>query len=142
MVKDQLFKKNPSDELFNKVLYSFGLESLKDFRSFTRKDLKVLRTVEKLNLIIDDLKLCYLPCKARTYLSSLTEKNSITILRQILRTRNYGILSREKYMRGEKFIIYSLTHLEDKEYKPLLYSNVNTELKKKHNNVPILITFD
>lgn len=140
MKKDQLFKKHPSDELFLKILKAFGLTDLNDNRSFTRKDLKVLRTVEKLDLILDQLKQCYLPCKSRTYLSGLTEKNSVTVLRQILKTRNYTVLSREKYMRGEKFIIYSLTPLETKEYNPIL-----SEKNKQNIQVsdkPILITFD
>lgn len=140
MKKDQLFKKHPSDELFLKVLKAFGLNDLNDTRSFTRKDLKILRTVEKLELILDQLKQCYLPCKSRTYLNGLTEKNSVTVLRQILKTRNYTVLSREKYMRGEKFIIYSLTPLETKAYHPILNNQVNK--KKIVSDKPILITFD
>ena len=140
MKKDQLFKKHPSDDLFLKVLSAFGLNDLNDNRSFTRKDLKILRTVEKLELILDQLKNCYLPCKSRTYLSGLTEKNSVTVLRQILKTRNYTVLSREKYMRGEKFIIYSLTPLETKEYNPILSDK---KIKKTiMSSEPILITFD
>ena len=140
MKKDQLFKKHPSDELFLKILKAFGLTDLNDNRSFTRKDLKVLRTVEKLDLILDQLKQCYLPCKSRTYLSGLTEKNSVTVLRQILKTRNYTVLSREKYMRGEKFIIYSLTPLETKEYNPIL--SVKKKQLMLNSDKPILITFD
>ena len=140
MKKDQLFKKHPSDELFSKVLSAFGLNDLNDNRSFTRKDLKILRTVEKLELILDQLKNCYLPCKSRTYLSGLTEKNSVTVLRQILKTRNYTVLSREKYMRGEKFIIYSLTPLETKVYNPIL--GEKKKIKKYNMDSPILITFD
>ena len=94
MKKDQLFKKNPSNELFEKVLNAFGLKDLNDKRSFSRKDLQYIKTVDKINLLKTDLNDCYLPCKARTYLSSLTEKNVITILRQILKTRNYTIVSR------------------------------------------------
>jgi hypothetical protein len=140
MKKDQLFKKHPSNELFLKILSAFGLIDLNDNRSFTRKDLKTLRTVEKLELILDQLKQCYLPCKSRTYLSGLTEKNSVTVLRQILKTRNYTVLSREKYMRGEKFIIYSLTPLETKVYNPILGEK---KIKKQNiSNEPILITFD
>ena len=108
MKKDQLFKKNPSNELFQKVLNAFGLTDLNDKRSFSRKDLQYIKTVNKVNELKSELNDCYLPCKARTYLSGLTEKNVITILRQILKTRNYTIVSREKYMKGSKFIIYTL----------------------------------
>ena len=68
------------------------------------------------------------------------EKNVITILRQILKTRNYTINSREKYMKGCKFIIYSLCKLESKKYKPLLeIKPVEEEEKEKK---PIVITFN
>ena len=74
MRKDQLFKKNPSDELFDSVLESFGLTSLEDKRAFSRKDLKYIKTVEKINKIKPQLEECYLPCKARTYLNGLNGK--------------------------------------------------------------------
>ena len=140
MKKDQLFKKNPSNELFKKVLESFGLVDLDDKRSFSRKDLKYIKTVDKINSIKSELEECYLPCKARTYLNGLNEKNVITILRQILKTRNHSITSREKYMKGSKFIIYTLCKLESKKYKPLLDT-------KPENNItdtekPIVITFN
>ena len=75
--------------MFQKVLNAFGLTDLNDKRSFSRKDLQYIKTVNKVNELKSELNDCYLPCKARTYLSGLTEKNVITILRQILKTRNY-----------------------------------------------------
>lgn len=140
MKKDQLFKKNPSNELFTQVLQSFGLIGLDDTRSFSRKDLKYIKTVDKINILKSQLEGCYLPCKARTYLNGLNEKNVITILRQILKTRNYSINSREKYMKGSKFIIYTLCKLESKKYKPLLESV--TELIAENPETPIVITFN
>ena len=140
MKKDQLFKKNPSNELFNKVLESFGLVDLEDKRSFSRKDLKYIKTVEKINNLKSELEECYLPCKARTYLNGLNEKNVITILRQILKTRNHSITSREKYMKGSKFIIYTLCKMESKKYKPLL--QIPPEEGNLDNEKPIVITFN
>ena len=140
MKKDQLFKKHPSDNLFLKIINSFGLANLDDKRSFSRKDLKVLKTVDKIKSHKDELAHCYLPCKARTYLNGLNEKNVVTVLRQILKTRNYTITSREKYMRGEKFIIYSLAPLESKNYKPILHTEIHTKVKESKK--PIMLTFD
>ncbi len=140
MKKDQLFKKNPSNELFTKVLESFGLVDLEDKRSFSRKDLKYIKTVEKINNLKSELEECYLPCKARTYLNGLNEKNVITVLRQILKTRNYSITSREKYMKGSKFIIYTLCKLESKKYKPLLQTKPEEDVV--NNETPIIITFN
>ena len=131
MKKDQLFKKIPSDALFFKIINSFGLMNLKDTRAFSRKDLKILKTVQNIESFKDQLTECYLPCKARTYLSSLNEKNVVTVLRQILKTRNYTVNSREKYMRGEKFIIYSLIPLETKDYKPVLQIPISPTIKNE-----------
>ena len=139
MKKDQLFKKSPSNQLFNKIIQSFGLTSLSDSRSFSRKDLQILRTVEKIDALKPELQECYLPCKSRTYLNGLNEKNIVTVLRQVLKTRNYTITSREKYMRGEKFIIYSLSPLETQKYNPILGNPTNTSEQGKD---PILLTFD
>ena len=138
MKKDQLFRKHPSDELFTKVINCFGLKDLEDNRSFSRNDLKILKTVEKVNNLQPELVECYLPCKARSYLYALNEKNVVTVLRQILRTRNFTIVSREKYMRGEKFIIYSLTSLKTKLYNPIF----DEKKKFKKSSDPILLTFD
>ena len=75
--------------MFQKVLNAFGLTDLNDKRSFSER-LQYIKTVNKVNEL-SELNDCYLPCKARTYLSGLTEKNVITILRQILKTRNYTV---------------------------------------------------
>ena len=140
MKKDQLFKKNPSNELFQKVLNAFGLTDLNDKRSFSRKDLQYIKTVNKVNELKNELNDCYLPCKARTYLSGLTEKNVITILRQIRKTRNFTIVSREKYMKGCKFIIYNLTKLEQQIYKPL--TDIPSETETTDTDKPIVLTFN
>lgn len=138
MKKDQLFRKHPDDELFTKVINCFGLKNLNDSRSFSRNDLKIMKTVDRVNQLKAELSECYLPCKARSYLYALNEKNVVTVLRQILKTRNFTIVSREKYMRGEKFIIYSLTSIETKSYNPI----IDTKKQKNMNSEPILITFD
>jgi len=139
MKKDQLFKKHPSNQLFNNILQSFGLTNLDDNRSFSRKDLQILKTVDKLDTLKTELNECYLPCKSRTYLNGLNEKNIVTVLRQILKTRNYTVISKEKYMRGEKFIIYSLSPIETQKYNPILGELKNSN---ESNIDPIQLTFD
>lgn len=140
MKKDQLFKKIPSNDLFYKILNAFGLNDLDDSKSFSRKDLCYMKTVDKICELKSELEEYYIPCKARTYLSYLNEKNVITILRQILKTRNYTIASREKYMKGNKFIIYSLCKAEVKNYKPSdnIKINSDTDSEKK----PIILHFN
>ena len=117
---NQLFRKIPDKILFDKLLEAFNLKSIDDIKLFSKLDLLNHNSVNKMNNLKVILQEYYLPCKARTYLSALNEKNVITILRQILKTRNYTISSREKYMKGCKFIIYNLCKTELKTYKPLI----------------------
>lgn len=108
MVKNQLFKSFPPDSLITKVLHAFGLTSINDLSEFSKEDILVQSTVTKLYELKDELEKYYLPCKGRTYLNDITPKNSITILRQILRIKDYGVKSKEKYIRSEKSILYKL----------------------------------
>ncbi len=103
-------------ELLHEIISAFGLRSLDDKRNFSRKDLVTLNTVGLINNIKDKLVKYYLPCKARTYLNDLNEKNVITILRQCIKPFNYTVCSREKYLKGEKFIIYNIVPSSLKNY--------------------------
>lgn len=125
-MKNQLFKKNPPKELILNILKLYGLNSLDDKRCFNRKDLEKLNTVNNLLEYKEELYKYYLPCKGRLYLNDLNEKNIITLLRQLLKTINYTLNSREKYFKGSKFIIYNVISINEKEYKPIKISS-NTE---------------
>ena len=136
MKKNQLFRKVPSDEVLSKIVEAFGFRSLNDRRSFSRNDLLKLDTVAKVQEMKPILEQYYLPCKARTYLNELTEKNVVTILRQCLKTKGYTICSREKYLKGDKFIIYSICPLDQKEYVSVVSGNIDMQAKST------VITFD
>ena len=126
MVHHQLFKTQPSSELCTEVLKAFGLKSLDDTTNFSKKDLELLHTVEHLYRLKPELEKCYISCKARTYLNDITTKNSITILRQILRMFDRAISSKEKYVRGSKFVIYQVIPKDYKKYRPVtIESNHN-----------------
>ena len=135
MVKDQLFKSYPTNELFNSVLSAFGIHNVDLKYTFSRNDLKHLKTVEKITLLKPYLEKCYIPCKARTYLNNLTEKNVITILRQLLKLRGYYVSSKEKYIKGHKFILYKIERRDD-DYIP------REEEEKPKNTKPIIITLN
>lgn len=147
MVKDQLFKEYPTTELVKQVLNAFGLRGLDDNTPFSRADLQRRETVINLTKLKPYLEKYYIPCKARTYLNNLTEKNVITILRQILKHLGYTVFSKEKYMRGNKFIIY---HIDKKPSYSNLVKLHKEELKKLEkdpekkieDNKPIIITFN
>ena len=106
--KNQLFRNIPTLEIVQKVLFCFGLQNLDDSKTFSRNDLIKIKTVEQIYKLKSELEEFYLPCKARTYLNQITEKNVITILRQIIKTFHYNVKSKEKYLKGEKYIIYQI----------------------------------
>ena len=139
MVKDQLFKKYPSNELYESIINSFGIYDIDSKYTFSRNDLKHLNTVDKINDLKPYLEKCYIPCKARTYLNNLTEKNVITVLRQILKIRCYYISSREKYIKGHKYILYKIEKTNNYTYIPL---DKTSEKNKEKSNKPIIITFN
>jgi len=146
MPKNQLFKKTPDNELLLEILETFGISNLEDNKPFSRNDIINNDTIKKIEAIKYKLEECYLPCKSRLYLNSLTEKNIITILRQVVKTRGYTLSSREKYIKGVKFIVYSITKIDadnqemvddkpiDKEEKP--------EAEKVATKKTIIVAFD
>ena len=136
MPKNQLFRQIPSREICIKVLESFGIRELDDTINFSRKDLEIIQCVEKMEKLKPLLVKYYLPCKARTYLNDLNEKNVITILRQIVKLYGYSISSREKYIKGDKFIIYQLIPTEKRKYQPISISTF------KQNEKSCIVSFE
>lgn len=106
--KSQLFKVYPTIEITEKLLENFGIKGLDDNHSFTRENLLDLNTIEKLNDMYDELIRYYIPCKAKKYLVDLNEKKCITILRQFLKIQNYTLMSKEKYINGNKILFYQI----------------------------------
>ena len=71
----------------------------------------------------------YLPCKRKVYLEDLTLKKCITILRQLVKLYDYLLKSNEKYIKGEKIIIYYIV--------PVSMKNPNNKIEKN-----CVISFD
>jgi len=105
----QLFKKNPDQELFTKIIQTLGIDEFKEDFSFRKKDLLSFGTIDKIKALEPELREYYFPCKCKLYLDNLNENKCITIIRQFLRYFGYNLISKEKYLNGEKFIIYSLS---------------------------------
>ena len=112
MAINQLFFVKPSEDIVNKVCVCFGLNSLIDNKKFTKNDLFKLNTVNKLMELVSELEEFYLPCKAKHYLYNFDENGALTILRQLLRTTTYKLVSKEKYIKSTKYIEY---HLETEQ---------------------------
>ena len=134
MTKNQLFRSIPPRSLCLEVINAFGLEGFEDSRNFSRQDLVKVNCVEKLNSLKSKLADYYLPCKSRTYLNDLNTKNVITLLRQLVRLFGFSVSSREKYIKGDKFIIYQLVPSERTDYNPI---KINNNFDQSDNNIVI-----
>lgn len=104
----QLFKKLPEIDYINKVATLFGIHDLDVHYNFTLKDLEKTNIIEKIEAIRSELSEYYLNCKFRKYVSDLTEKKCITILRHFLKVINYKVISREKYSDNKKYLVYNI----------------------------------
>ncbi len=117
MPKNQLFKINPDLNIISQLLAAFGLENLEDSRYFTREYLRDNNVVEKLMEIKENLEAYYIPCKKKC-LQDLTEKRSITILRQFIKAYGYKCIGTEQSVKGKKTMKYQLIVMEREELSP------------------------
>ena len=92
----------------------FGLTNIEDKGEFTIQQLETIKTIDKYKLIELEIKGFYIPCKAKLYFGKYEYKNIITIGRQVLKTVNYTIVTKEKYNNKKKFLIYKLISLDEK----------------------------
>lgn len=122
MTINQLFKKKPSIETVIELLNIYGIESLDDDKQFNRNNLINLNLIKNLNEFKIKLREYYLPCKQKVYLDDLSIKKSITILRQILKLYNYVVKSNERWIKGEKIIVYQILPVNSLK-KPINDSN-------------------
>jgi len=131
-MKNQLFKISPELEITEKLLKMFGIKDINDNHSFTRTNLKDLKTVEKIQENIEKLTKYYIPCKAKKYLSTtLNEKKCITILRQFLKIHNHTLISKEKYIKGKKLLFYQV-----------IPQQIDMLTKNRNESEKVILSFD
>lgn len=111
---NQLFKNMPDRSFVIELINLYGIKDFDDDKYFTKKTLETLNTIQNLNGIKDKLNEYYIECKSKTYLTDITIKRCIVILRQFLRCHGYTLFSKEKFVKGEKQTIYKIVKL-DKE---------------------------
>lgn len=105
---NQLFKDKVPEDLVQKVLSCFGVRSLQDTTAFSKEDMVRTGTIEKLRKLGDELRMYYLPCKAKIYLNISSEQCGVTLLRQLLRLYDVSLESTQKYLNKKKTTLYHL----------------------------------
>ena len=112
---NQLFVKHVNIDMLNLIIDCFGLSGIDDRRLFSKTDMVRLGTAARITAIVPQLLDYYLPCKARIYLNNVTEKKSITILKQILKLHAHLLLSRERNSRHRKVILYQIVSEHERQ---------------------------
>jgi hypothetical protein len=100
----RLFRKIPPTELVSEILESIKLEGLQERRWFSRDELSVDEVDEWLPL----LEPYYIPCKAKRFLSNITQARLITIIRHILHPHGYKIRTQERMYKSQKTTMYQI----------------------------------
>lgn len=110
----QLFTIQPTNEIIEKIIHCFGLTGLDDDNEFSQLDMASQNTLNKFENIKDEIASYYLPCKKDIYMKDLNFKSVITISRQFLKTINYTIDSREKFIKSKKYLMYKIITQNEK----------------------------
>lgn len=134
MVINQLFISKPPINLLQRLIHGFGFKTFNDKREFCYLDMDRLNTLKVFHHLELELSKYYLPCKKKIYfndIKNLTNKEAITILKQLLKLYDYDLNSREKFIKGTKYSIYKIITKQDKMF------NLN-----KQKNKEIIIVFD
>ena len=113
MIYNQLFCEEPTMDFMNDLLKCYGLNSLNDNIEFSKSDLYDNKTVDKLEDMLHELIMYYLPCKAKIYLDVITEKRAITIRSQFIKLFSYKLSRKERIINKKKIIFYKIQKIED-----------------------------
>tara|TARA_B100000941_G_C28085075_1_gene340745 strand:- start:135 stop:524 length:390 start_codon:yes stop_codon:yes gene_type:complete len=112
-MKFQLFQQVPDEEFMVKLLNCFGIIDFNDKKEFTKSNLEDLNIISKIEDLIPELVIYYLPCKYEMFLKDFTINKCITILRQLLRLYNYKLKKREHVQNKKKSIYYHISKIDD-----------------------------
>jgi len=138
MVVNQLFINKPPIELLDKIIIAFGLTSINDTSEFSQLDMDKHKTIQTINNFKNDIIKCYIPCKRKTYEDNCNSNlGNITMFRQILKTNNHDLYSKEKFIKGVKYLVYKIVTKQEKVLK-----NKTKKKKKKEKLKDIVIVFD
>lgn len=104
----QLFTDRPNIDFMTSLLNCYGLESMDDSKEFCKEDLVELDTIKKIEELIPEMIIYYLPCKSQIYLKDISIKRCVTILAQFLKLYDYKLNRKEKIVNRKKLIYYNV----------------------------------
>ena len=137
MVVNQLFIHKPPIELLNKLIKAFGLNDINDTKEFSQLDMDIHNTLATFHTLEKELGDCYIPCKRKEYtdnIKNIIYKEAITIFRQFLKAHNYDLYSKERFIKGIKYLVYRIVTKQEK--------SIISKTKKHPPRKEFVIIFD
>lgn len=131
---NQLFITKPPNELIIECLCSLGFNDLLDSAFISKETMKLNRSVDIIKNKKPELEKYYSPTKAKQYLDNLDVKKCITVVRQLIKTIGYDLISKEKMSSGNKILYYRIVTIKEK-YRI-------KRIKSKKLAQPAVIVFD
>ena len=129
-MKNQLFTEIPDLEFLNMFLNLYGINNLEDSVEFSKYELIDLNIVDKIEDLIPELVMYYLPCKYDMFLTNMNVNKCLTILRQIIKLYDYELKKREHVQNKKKSIYYHLNKIN------------NTNIKINNNKSKCILNFN
>lgn len=126
---NQLFRYKPDNNIMSKLLSCFNLKGIDDTSEFTKKNLINFNTTDKVNNLIPELTIYYVPCKSIYFLKDINVNRCVTILNHFVKYFKYKIKRRPIIDKTKKILFYSIVSPIDKT-------------KCRVINLPILIDFN
>ena len=120
----------PDLEFLNKFLNLYGINNLEDSVEFSKYELIDLNIVDKIEDLIPELVMYYLPCKYDMFLTNMNVNKCLTILRQIIKLYDYELKKREHVQNKKKSIYYHLNKIN------------NTNIKINNNKSKCILNFN
>ena len=144
MIINQLFISKPPISLLQKLIKGFGYKKLNDKIEFCYLDMNRLNTLLLFHELELELSKYYLPCKKKIYfndIKNITNKEAITILKQLLKIYDYYLNSREKYIKGIKYSLYKIISKQE-HFLNLKKQKQKKQKQKQKQKKEIIINFD
>lgn len=138
---NQLFSIQPDRNYIIKCVKLLGFNNIDDTRELSKIDILSINVCGEYAKLDNYFKTIYLPCKQSKYLQTYNFKSCITICRQLLRTIYYDIIAKEKMIKNNKIMVYSIATRKQKEnYKLVKKQRKEGNIKKLDK--PIVVDFN
>lgn len=114
---NKLFRIEPDEVIIMKILECLSIKNFNDRHPFTKVEIIINNTVNKMIELIPELMIYYYDCISKAMLSNISEVKCITIANHFLRNTEY-VIDRIPYVNKQRKITnYKLIRKEDKEDK-------------------------